>query len=104
MNLVLGHSPESSFLADVSDHKAGLFRQMIRGKVHPMPGVRAWLQRLQAMGYSQAVASSAPQGNIDALMDEMQIRLYFATIVSAYDLPSKPDPAVFLEAARRLGL
>lgn len=104
LSILLGHAPDSAFLAKVSDRKEGLFRRMIRGKVHPMPGVRTWLECLQTTGYYQAVASSAPQANIDALVDEMHIRPYFAAIVSAYNLPSKPDPAVFIEAARQLGL
>jgi beta-phosphoglucomutase family hydrolase len=104
LSILLEHPPEPAFLANVSDRKESLFRQMIRGKVHPMPGVRMWLERLQSMGCRQAVASSAPMANIDALVDEMQIRAYFSAIVSAYDMPSKPDPAVFLEAARQLAL
>jgi HAD superfamily hydrolase (TIGR01509 family) len=100
----LEHPPEPDYMANVSYRKESLFRQMIRGKVHPMPGVRTWLERLQSMGCRQAVASSAPMANIDALVDEMQIRAYFSAIVSAYDMPSKPDPAVFLEAARQLAL
>jgi beta-phosphoglucomutase len=104
LSVMIGHPPEPSFLASVSDRKEGLFRQMIRVKVHPMPGVRTWLEHLQGMGYRQAVASSAPIANIDALVDEIHIRAYFSAIVSAYDLPSKPDPAVFLEAARQLGV
>ena len=104
LSILLEHPPEPAFLANVSDRKESLFRQMIRGKVHPMPGVRTWLERLQSMGCRQAVASSAPMANIDALVDEMQIRAYFSAIVSAYDMPSKPDPAVFLEAARQLAL
>jgi len=104
LTILLGHAPEPSFFSKVSDHKESLFRQMIRGIVQPMPGVRDWLERLQAMGYRQAIASSAPMANIDALVDEMATRPFFSAIVSAYDLPSKPDPAVFLEAARQLDL
>ena len=104
LTVLLEHPPEPAFLANVSDRKESLFRQMIRGKVHPMPGVRTWLERLQSMGYRQAVASSAPMANIDSLVDEMRIRAYFSAIVSAYDMPSKPDPAVFLEAARQFAL
>lgn len=104
LSILLEHPPEPSFLTNVSDRKESLFRQMIQGKVHPMPGVRTWLERLQSMGCRQAVASSAPIANIDALVDEMQIRPYFSAIVSAYAMPSKPNPAVFLEAARQLGL
>jgi phosphoglycolate phosphatase-like HAD superfamily hydrolase len=84
LSILLGHPPEPSFLANVSDRKESLFRQMIRGKVHPMPGVQTWLERLQSMDYRQAVASSATIASIDALVDEMQIRSYFSAIVSAY--------------------
>jgi HAD superfamily hydrolase (TIGR01509 family) len=104
LSILLGHPPEPLFLARVSDRKEGLFRQMVRGKVRPLPGVRTWLERLKTMGYRQAVASSAPMENIDALVDEMQIRPYFSAIVSAFSMPGKPDPAVFLEAARQIGI
>jgi HAD superfamily hydrolase (TIGR01509 family) len=104
MTFLLGKPPDPSLLSYISDRKEGFFRQAIHGQVRPMPGVLTWLKRLQRLGYLQAVASSAPQANIDALVDEMQVRAYFAAIVSAYDMPGKPDPAVFLEAARRLDL
>jgi len=51
------------------------------------------------------VASSAPQENIDLVVDTFNIRRYFATILSGAGLPAgKPDPALFLLAARALGL
>jgi HAD superfamily hydrolase (TIGR01509 family) len=89
-------------VAAVSDRKERLFRDAIRGHAQPLPGVRAWLERLAAAGTVQAIASSAPQANIDALVDELNLRAYFAALVSGEHLPGKPDPAVFLEAARRL--
>lgn len=52
----------------------------------------------------QAIASSAPQANIDALVDELGLRLYFDAIVSGFDLPGKPKPALFLKTARMLDL
>ncbi len=104
MTFLLGKPPDPSLLSYISDRKEAFFRQAIHGQVRPMPGVLTWLKRLKRLGYLQAVASSAPQANIDALVDEMQVRAYFAAIVSAYDMPGKPDPAVFLEAARRLDL
>jgi beta-phosphoglucomutase len=58
---------------------------------------------LQAGGARQAIASSAPCENIDALVDELAIRPYFQEIVSGADMPGKPDPAVFLTAARAAG-
>ncbi len=58
---------------------------------------------MHAANVPQAIGSSAPQANIDALVDELQICHYFGSIVSAHQLPSKPDPTVFLTAAANLG-
>ena len=56
------------------------------------------------MGLKQAVASSAPQANIDALLDELGIREYFQAEAAGATLRGKPDPAVFLLAAELLGV
>lgn len=46
------------------------------------------------------IASSAPPANIDAVVNELELRQYFDTLVSGVDMPGKPDPALFLEVAR----
>jgi len=60
------------------------------------------LERLNAQGIPMAVASSAPIENINVILDELGLRSYFGAIVSGALMPGKPDPAIFLEAARRL--
>jgi HAD superfamily hydrolase (TIGR01509 family) len=104
LTFLFGRPPDPAYFMQVCDRKETLFRQIIRGHVRLLPGVRSWLDRLQRLGYRQAVASSAPQVNIEALIDEIQIRPFFSALVSAYDIPGKPDPAVFIEAAHQLGL
>jgi beta-phosphoglucomutase-like phosphatase (HAD superfamily) len=37
-------------------------------------------------------------------VDELNIRQYFSALISSHAVPGKPDPAVFLEAARQLGV
>ena len=101
---LLGQAPPPELLAEISDRKERLFRQAVRGRAQLLPGVLAWLERLKAAGMRQAIASSAPPANIDALVDELGLRTYFDAIVSGSDLPGKPDPAVFLEAARLIGV
>jgi beta-phosphoglucomutase family hydrolase len=100
LTMLFGQTPAPDLLAEISDRKERLFREAIRGCAQPLPGVRAWLERLEAAGWRQALASSAPPANIDVLLDQLGLRPYFATIVSGSDLPAKPDPAVFLRAAR----
>jgi beta-phosphoglucomutase len=101
---LLGRAPEPSLVEEIGGRKEQLFRELIRGKAHPMPGVLQWLERLQVGGARQAVASSAPCENIDTLVDALAIRSYFQAIISGADMPGKPDPAVFLTAARALDL
>jgi HAD superfamily hydrolase (TIGR01509 family) len=99
LTMLLGYTPTAEYVKEVGGRKEANFRQIMRGKATLMSGVEAWLGRLQAQGVRQAIASSAPPENIDALVDELGIRAYFQTILSGYDMPGKPDPAVFLKAA-----
>lgn len=101
-----GHPLEESLVVKIDEAKETAFRGFIRGRAKTLPGVMEWLEYFKANQIRQAIASSAPQANIDALMDELNLRGYFDQILSAPEnrLPSKPDPAVFLEAARRLGV
>ncbi len=102
LTILLGKPPEADFLEVVSNRKEGLFRELIHGRLQLLPGVLGWLKRLQERGTLQAVASSAPEENIEATVDELKIRQYFSAMISAYSMPGKPDPAVFLEAAQQL--
>jgi beta-phosphoglucomutase family hydrolase len=102
--VLLGQTPAPELLAEISDRKEQLFRQAVRGRVQPLPGVLAWLERLKAAGIRQAIASSAPPANIDALVDELGLCDYFDAIVSGFDLPGKPDPTLFLKVARLIGV
>lgn len=104
MEMLTGQSPAPASVAGVPDHKERLFREALPGGVQPLPGVLGWLERLGAAGVPQAIASSAPQANIDALVDELGLRPHFAAMVAGEHMPPKPDPAVYLEAARRLGV
>jgi HAD superfamily hydrolase (TIGR01509 family) len=104
LQLLLGENVAPDLIAEISADKENNFRHAIKGQVQPLPGVLDWLKRLKAWQVGQAIASSAPPANIDALVDELGIRSYFAATVSGADLPGKPNPAVFLEAARQIGV
>lgn len=101
---MLGEIPSSEVLLEVSDQKESRFRDAVKGYVQLVPGVERWIKRFKDWGRKQAIASSAPRENIDALVDELEIRSYFDAIVSGFDLPGKPDPAVFLKTAARVGM
>jgi beta-phosphoglucomutase family hydrolase len=102
VSTLLGQEPEPELLAELGERKERQFRQVVRGHVRPLPGVCLWLDRLKAEGAPQAIASSAPPANIDVIIDELGLRSYFTAIATGYDLPGKPDPALFLKAARQI--
>ena len=102
---LLGRAPTEKELRDIAHRKERLFRELAGELVSPMPGAIRLLDELKEAGWSQAVASSAPQKNIDLVVDTFDIRRYFAAILSGAGFPAgKPDPALFLQAARELGL
>jgi beta-phosphoglucomutase len=93
-------------VARIGDAKEAAYRQMVRDRgIEPLPGVRAWLERLHAAGWRQAVASSAPPANIEVLLDVLGVEKCFEAYVSAEEVAhGKPAPDVFLRAAEKLGV
>lgn len=66
------------------------------------PGVVDWLRYFQTNGFNQAVASSAPQVNIEMLMKQFSIQEYFNLLQTSEGMAGKPDPQIFLTAANKL--
>ena len=93
-------------VARVAEAKETLYRGLVRTRgLELLPGVGAWLERLRRAGWLQAVASSAPRANLEAIAEALGVREYFSAVVSAEDVErGKPDPQVFLAAAGRLGV
>ncbi|MFZ6027890.1 MAG: HAD family hydrolase [Chloroflexota bacterium] len=104
LKTLMGYEPQPEYVDEVGGVKEEAFRAAVQGHARLLPGVRNWLESLHGMGVHQAVASSAPIENIEALVDETGIRSYFGVLVSALGKPSKPDPWVFLTAAAALGV
>lgn len=104
LQTLFGRDPREDELEKIAGEKEDLFRAMLPGRVHLLPGVRRWLETFSAWGLPQAIASSAPPANIDALVNALEIRGFFAALVSGMDIPGKPNPDVFLLAARQLGV
>jgi len=104
LKLWLGPDTPQALIDQIGDEKEKIFRRLVAAQVDVLPGVRALLESLRQAGFRQAVASSAPQANIDVLLDAAGLRPFFEAVVSAWGLPSKPDPAVYLEAAARLSV
>ena len=85
--------------------KEATYRQIVRQAFPEMPGAHDLVRRLHEAGFRLAIASSGPQANIDAGLDGLGQRELFSALACGQDVPhGKPDPAVFLLAAERLGI
>jgi len=104
LSKLLGENHTSELLAEISTRKEEKFRRRVQGCVQPLPGVLAWLSALKSARFRMGLASSAPPANIDALVDELEMRQYFDVLVSGVDMPGKPEPSLFLEVARCIGV
>jgi beta-phosphoglucomutase family hydrolase len=89
----------------IGDAKEALYRDLVkRDGLTPLPGAAEWVRALQTRDWRQAVASSAPRLNIEVVVDALGLGQYFEAQVGAEDVRlGKPEPEVFLVAARRLG-
>lgn len=72
--------------------------------IQPVPETAALVADLRRRGYPIAVGTNAETSIARTSLSAMGLGDSFAAIVSISDnLPPKPDPAIFQEAARRLG-
>lgn len=100
----LGENAGETEIQRISDRKESYYRDLIltRG-CSALPGAVEWVKRLGREGWLQAIASSAPRWNVDAVVEALRLNGCFRVIVAAEDVRvGKPDPDVFLATAQRL--
>ena len=104
--LWLGSDATPERIRRVADHKEVAYRRIVAEEgLSPLPGVADWVRRLDAAGWRQAVASSAPRLNVEVVLRAVRLESCFGAVVAAEDVRhGKPDPEVFLGASARLGV
>lgn len=79
------------------------YREAYGPHIAPLAGLLSLMARADAAGVPMALATAAPPGNVDIVLDTLKLRERFVTIVSpSQGFPGKPNPDLFLEAARRM--
>jgi HAD superfamily hydrolase (TIGR01509 family) len=82
-----------------------LHAELARRGTMAVRGVAAFVRELERQGVPRAVGTSALRRDAEALLGELRLLRYFDVIVTAEDvLRGKPDPQVYADAARRLGV
>jgi beta-phosphoglucomutase len=92
-------------IAEFDRRKEASFRRAIEANFPAMPGASELLRALHEAGFRLAVGSSGPPENVALVVDRLGARDLFDAIVTGDDVTrGKPDPEVFLIAAKRLGV
>jgi beta-phosphoglucomutase len=101
---LLGDSISERDIKRYSDLKEECYRDIARGKIRLMEGVRGALDALTARGVKLAIGSSGVLPNLELTVNECGLAGRFAAIASLEDITrGKPDPQVFLVAASKAG-
>jgi beta-phosphoglucomutase len=96
-----GQSPDPARRDQIEARKVETFLRLIPG-IPVFDGARDLVRALEAE-MPLAIASGARHDEVDAILRGVGLRDAFAAIVGAEDAPrTKPDPAPYLEAVRRL--
>ena len=102
------HDPEdANTVHALGERKTRLFLNALQKGIDPAAGAEALLKKLREVGVRTAVGSSSK--NTSAILHAAGLEHHFDVRVDGLDaealrLPGKPDPALYLEAARRLGV
>lgn len=91
-------------IIELDQRKEAAFRRIIEADFPAMPGAFDLLHSLHNAGFRLAVGSSGPPENVALVLERLDVRDLFDVIVTGEDVThGKPDPEVFLIAAKRLG-
>lgn len=92
-------------IARLGHDKELYYREAYRPHVAALGGLLDLMARADAAGVPMALASAAPPGNIDVVIDALGLRPRFATIIApSQGFRGKPNPDLFLGAAERMNV
>ena len=96
--------PASAGLRLVGEMDELVFEAMEDG-VEPMPGAVELLGALAEAGIPRALCSNSPRPFVERAIERSGVAGFFEAVVTGDDVENgKPDPAPYLETARRLGV
>jgi beta-phosphoglucomutase len=105
MRMLFGRDISAEAIAAFSNEKESLYRELYRPHVELSRGLDSLFAQLRARGIPLCVGSSAPDENIDLVLDGLNLRGHFKAVINSSQVKNgKPHPEVFLKAAAAMGL
>lgn len=90
---------------ELSLEKERKYQAAYRPHLQLIAGLDIFLKAAEREGILMGIGTAAIPFNVDFVLDNLQIRHFFKSIVTANDVAtSKPNPEVFLKAAEEVGV
>ena len=92
-------------MAALSLEKERLYQEAYKSEMKPIDGFEPFVSKAFEQGIAMGIGSAAIMFNINFILDGLNLRKYFKSIVSADDvITSKPHPETFLKVATQLNI
>jgi beta-phosphoglucomutase family hydrolase len=105
IRFALGDSLSPEEFQAITDKKQALYRRMVSQNVIPLPGAIKLIKSLNTHSIKTAIGTSAVPDNVDVILKGLGIENCFQAIAYGTEVPEgKPSPAIFLLAAKKLGV
>jgi beta-phosphoglucomutase len=103
--LLFGRALTKEEMRTYSDRKEELYREIVRGRVKPFPGLLMIINALFRRGWKVGVGSSGPRLNVELVLSELELTGIVSSYTCAEDVKhGKPDPEVFLKVSQKMGI
>ncbi|MGM9428280.1 HAD family hydrolase [Hydrogenophaga sp. MI9] len=100
---LFGEIPHAQAQAHV-DQKEAIYRELFAPAFSEIAGFKAFLGHAQSRGLSVGVGTAGDRHNQAFAYHHLSLGQSLPTVGGDEGLPGKPEPAIFLEVARRLGV
>ncbi len=105
LKTLLGRSLSEAEAQQLVERKEAAYRRRAAESVRPAPAALDLVRTLKAQGWKQAVATSSPRANLALISRLLGLERWMDALVCFEDVGrGKPDPALFLLAAERMGV
>ncbi|MFX0043185.1 MAG: HAD family hydrolase [Candidatus Hodarchaeota archaeon] len=102
---LVGPKVEQHLVEKWAGLKEQYYREIVRDKLEPLPGVLNLVKDLKNKNFKLAIGSSGPPENVELVIKTLNLTQDFDAIITAAEVKrSKPEPDVFLIAAEKLKL
>jgi len=102
--LLLGKTLPDREARRLARRKRDLYVELARGGLRAVEGAPAFIEHLARRGIPRAVGTSASRMDVERMLGAVGLRRHFEVVVTSEDVRlGKPDPEVYVLAARRLG-